>query len=495
MEEKKIIKYKLVRHKWPDEIEAEKKIKRRKALTIASCIVCFLLGFFASNVVPNIAPSSTSKDTDKFDEVYNIMSKKWYFGKDIENLDDVLMTSALNGMISGGEDPHTMYMDAIQAADFTSSLEGNFVGIGVQYYALNDRTFIIDKVFKNSPAEAAGIIKGDQIYSINGESCNGLDIDEIAAKIKGDAGSTVNLEILREGKVVPLEVQRGEVKSSVYGELKDQTAILEISSFAETSGEEVGAYLADFQAKGADHLILDLRENGGGYLKAAQEIASYLLPAETVIFKELDRDGTYKEYKTLSDYTTYSFDKIVILVNNNTASASEVLTMALQETTQAEVVGVNTYGKGTVQVSLPFADGSSIKYTVAEWTSPSGTRINGVGIKPDYEISLDPAISTAAPNLEEGVIILEDTVSVAAKSVQTYLKFLGYEVDRTDMYFSPASAQALRAYQRDNGMSETGEISAESITSLLSSCSLKWHDEEDALDLQMIKALEVAYGG
>lgn len=494
MEEKKIVKYKLVRHKWPDEIEAEKKIRRRKMLTVASCIICFLLGFFASNVVPHLATSKTSDEMEKFDDIYNIMSKKWYFGKDVDDLNNTLMTSAINGMIGGGEDPHTIYMDAVEAADFTSSLEGNFVGIGVQYYALNEKTFIIDKVFKNSPAETAGIIKGDQIFSINGEACEGMSIDDIASKIKGDAGTNVELEILREGKTVPMNVVRGEVKSSVYGEFHDKVGVLEISTFAESSGEEVGAYLKDFKAQGADQLIIDLRDNGGGYLKAAQEIISYLLPSDTVIFKELDKDGNYKEYMTLPDHEQYSFHKIVVLVNNSTASASEVLTMALQEKVNAEVVGVNTYGKGTVQVSLPFADGSSIKYTTAEWTSPSGTQINGVGIKPNYEVSLDPAITTGAPKLEEDVVIKEDTVSVAAKSVQIYLKFLGYSVDRTDMYFSIKSAQALRNYQSDNGMEVTGEINTDVIAALLSSCSLKWHNEQSTLDLQMMKAMEVVHG-
>lgn len=495
MEDKKIIKYKLVRHKWPDEIEAEKRIKRRKILTVASCIVCFILGFLSSNIVPSVTNTANTDDMDKFEDIYNVMTKKWYFGNKVEDLENTVLTHAIDGMVNGGGDIHTVYMDATQAADFTSSLEGNFVGIGIQYYALNDTVFVVDKVFKSSPAEAAGIIKGDQIHSINGESCEGLTIDEVASKIKGDAGTSVDLEIVREGKIIPLKVNRGEVKSSVYGEIKDKTGILEISSFAETSGEEVGSYLKDFQSKGVDQLIIDLRDNGGGYLVAAQEIASYLLPDNTVIFQELTKEGKYTEYKTLDGFETFNFDKIVFLVNNSTASASEVLTMALKEHLNAEVVGEKTYGKGTVQTTLPFKDGSSIKYTTAEWTSPNQTRINGVGIMPDYLVSLDAAVTTGAPQLEDDVVILEDTVSTAAKSVQTYLKFLGYNVDRCDQYFSIASANALRAYQKDNQMEVTGAINADVIASLLSSASLKWHNEESALDLQKIKALEVAHGG
>lgn len=494
MEEKKIIKYKLVRHKWPDEIAAEKRLRKRKTLTIACCIVCFLMGYFASNIVPSFIASKSDENMDKFESVYDIMTKKWYFSKDFEDLDDTLLTSAISGMVDSGGDIHTMYMNADKAANFTSSLEGNFVGIGVQYYEMNESTFIIDKVYKNSGAEKAGMLKGDQISSINGESCEGLTIDEIATKIKGDAGTTVALEVIREGKTISMDVERGEVKNSVYGEIKDQVGTLEINSFAETSGEEVGAYLKDFKSQGIDRLVIDLRDNGGGYLKAAQEISSYLLPADTVIFKELDKEGNYKEYKTLPGHDTYSFDKIVLVVNNKSASASEVLTMALKETIDAQVVGVHTYGKGTVQMTLPFKDGSSIKYTTAEWTSPNEVRINGVGIQPDYEVALEPAITTGAPSLEEDEKYEEDTVSMAAKSVQIYLRFLGYPADRDDMYFSIQSAQALRAYQKDNGMEVTGIINADVVSALLSSCSIKWHDEQDTLDLQMIKAMEVVNG-
>ncbi|MCI8272069.1 MAG: S41 family peptidase [Erysipelotrichaceae bacterium] len=491
MEEKKIIKYKLVRHKWPDEIAAEKRVRRRKIMTAASLVVCFLMGYFASCIVPPFAKTMPDSNMEKLESIYDIMTKKWYFGKDIDDLDNVLMTSAIDGMVNSGGDIHTAYMDADQAASFMSSLEGNFVGIGVQYYAINDSTFIIERVFKDSPAEAAGMMQGDQIYSINKELCDGMTIDEVADKIKGDAGTSVSLEILREGKVIPLDIIRGEVKSSVYGEIKEEVGILEITSFAETSGEEVGKYVKEFKQKGIKRLIIDLRDNSGGYLKAAREIASYFLPEGTVIFKELHRNGVYNEYTSLGSAEGYSFDKIVILVNHNSASASEVLTMALKEQLQAVVVGVNSYGKGTVQTTLPFADGSSIKYTMAEWTSPNEVRINGIGIQPDYEVELDPAITMGAPGLEEEERYQEDTVSLAAKSVQTYLKFLGYDVDRTDMYFSLASAQALRKYQSDNGMEVTGVIDADIVSALLSSCSVKWHREQDTLDLQMIKAMEV----
>lgn len=493
MEEKKVVRYKLVRHKWPDEIAAQKAKRNHNLLFICCCIVCFIGGILSAQLLPVVA-GTDAKDMDKFSQVYDALDNKWYFGKDIEDLDNKLMNLAISGMADGSGDAHTTYMDAETASNFTTSLEGNFVGIGVQYYAMNENTFVIDRVFKNSPADQAGIVKGDQLSKINGESCDGLTLDQIAEKIKGDAGSKVSLEIIREGKPINLEVVRGEVNNSVFGEVENGVGVLEISSFAETSGTETGMYLKDFKDKGVSKLVIDLRDNGGGYLKAAVDIASYLMPKDSVIFKEEERNGKIQEFIATGTSDKYEFDKIVILVNNSTASASEVLASALQEQLNAEIVGVLTYGKGTVQVTLPFSDGSSLKYTTAQWLTSKDNKINGVGIAPNHIIELDPAITTGAPSLEEGESYAGDTVSKVAKPVQMYLKFLGYKVDRTDEYFSLTSAEALRSYQKDNGLEVTGVIDDKTMSALLSSCSIYWHDNQASLDLQKMKAMEVVNG-
>ena len=169
-----------------------------------------------------------------------------------------------------------------------------------------------------------------------------------------------------------------------------------------------------------------------------------------------------------------------------------MLTAALQEHLDATVVGVTTYGKGTVQVPLTFKDCTMFKYTTAEWLTPSGKKINKKGITPDVEVKLDDAFYTSAPIMEEDEVYKPDTVNKAALSVQTYLKFLGYPVDRCDEYFSVASSDALKQYQEDKGLEATGNIDAKTMSSLLSSCAVKWHTDEEKLDLQMNKAMELA---
>lgn len=493
MADKKVVRYKLVKHKWPDELLAEKQRRKRRIAIVLACIFCFAGGFIV-NMLTGTKAAGNNEDTKKITEIYSLMKDKFYFGKGDKKFPEKLISGAIDGMVNAGGDRHTMYLDPKLSQNFTSSMEGSFVGIGVQYYAIDDETFIVDKVLKDSPAEEAGILAGDRIYAIAGKVCKNMNVDDVKNLIVGSEGSKVEIELIRENKHIKKQVERRTVLDSVYSETKGNTAILKLNSFAETSGKEVENHLKSIQKKNCKNLVIDLRDNGGGYLQAAQEISSMLLPQDTVIFKEENKAGDIEEYKTLKGYTQYTFHNIVVVVNQDTASAAEVLTATLKEHLNAKVVGVKTYGKGTVQIPLTFKDGSMFKYTVAQWLTPKGNKINGKGITPDVEVKLDPALTTSAPKLEEKEVYKADTVNIASKSVQTYLKFLGYAVDRSDEYFSVASSNALKQYQKDKGLAVTGDINSEVISSLLSSCSLKWHVDEDLYDTQMQKAVKLANG-
>lgn len=491
--EKKVIRYKLVKHKWADEVKAQRKQTTKRVMIVVVCIVCFAGGFFVNGFSKQDGMAK-NMEAQKLAGIYSLMKNKFYFGKGEKNFGDKLLDGAINGMVSAGGDPHTMYLDPKSSQSFTDSMEGSFVGIGVQYYGIDDHTFIINRVFKDSPAEQAGIMVGDRIYAINGKVCKNMSVDDVKKAIVGNAGSKVEIELVRENKHIKKQVVRKTVMDSVYSEIKGKTAVLQVSSFAETSGEEVANHLKSIHEKGCKNLIVDLRDNGGGYLIAAQEIASQLLPKHSVIFKEEDKAGNIQEFKTLDTFAQNKFEHIVVVVNGDTASAAEVLTAALKEQLQATIVGTKTYGKGTVQVPLTFKDGSMFKYTEDQWITPKGNKINGVGITPDVKVTLDPALTTTAPKLDNKVVYKANTVNPAAKSVQIYLKFLGYPVDRTDEYFSPASSEALKQYQKDKGLKVDGDINSDVISSLLSSCSLKWNTHEETYDLQMKKALELANG-
>ncbi|MEG1383170.1 MAG: S41 family peptidase [Erysipelotrichaceae bacterium] len=492
MENKKTVRYKLVRHKWPDEVEAEKKKRNRRIATVTFCIVCFCLGFFASNLYHGNS-SNNSFASEKFDTIYQIMKNEWYFGKDSKKLDEQLMSGAIEGMVNSGGDIHTRYMDADVSKSFASSLEGHFYGIGIQYYKGNDQ-FIVDRVFLGSPAQEVGIVKGDIIHKVEDKTLEKYTSDEVSKLIKGKSGTTVKIEVLRENKAIEFNVERREVNNSVFGEVKDQIGILEISSFADTTGEEVGQYLKNFQKQGVNKLVIDLRDNGGGYLVAAVDIASYLLEEGKTIFKQENIKGEITPYYVKENTNHFKYDDIAILVNGDTASASEVLAACLREQVGAKLIGTKTYGKGTIQITAPFKDNSTLKYTTGEWLTSKGKKINGKGLQPDIKISLDEALMTRVPQMKKDVSVKVDSVSTVAKVAQIHLGFLGYDVDRKDEYFSYKGSAALKQYQRDKGLEVTGEINNEVLNSLLSSSALKWREEESQLDLQMQKAFEVLHG-
>lgn len=488
--EKKVIRYRLVRHKWPDEIQAEKERRMKRFLIVCACITCFSVGFITNTLLGN--QIITDEKYSKFDQIYDVMLNNWYFGKDVEDLSDTLMKNAINGLVDNSLDPHTSYMDVEQANSFITSLQGNFIGIGVQVSAMDDETVLIERVYKGSGAEKAGLISGDIITKVDGTSVVGETLSEVTNRIKGEEGTTVQLSILRENKEIEIQVVRGTVNDSVFGYTQGTIGFMEIDSFAETTGADAGAYFADFKTQGVRNLIIDLRDNGGGYVEAAKKIASYLLPEGSLVYQEQRKNGDITQAKIYHDYETYTFDKIVILINDGTASASEVLTCALQEQLDNVVtVGTKSYGKGTMQQPITFADGSSLKYTIAEWLTPLGNHIHGVGITPDYEVALDPALTTAIPSISDDIAYGADSVSAYAKFVQLQLKFLGYHVDRVDQYFSYTSSTALKQYQQSVGLVADGIIRTDTIKSLLSSCEKKWHDEKENLDVQKKQALEL----
>ena len=492
---KKIIK--VAKHKWPDEIMKEKNTRRQKICIVLICILCFVGGFFASNGLSNPTnspklPNSgniNAEDKDKFQEIYDILSTQWYFSKDIKDLDAYLMEKAIYGIANGNEtDEHTQYMDPESASSLMTSLSGSLTGIGIQYYQMND-SILVEKVYIDSPAQAGGMKEGDIIQKVDGIDISGKEVDEIRSLITGKSGTKVVVQVKRGSDEIDIEMTRAKVSVSAYGYVRDKVGVLELSSFSDNSAVEIERYLESFKDSKVKNIVIDLRDNGGGYVNTAIDIAGLFVGNDKVILYQEDKDGDVNSYSTSGVDKTYEFDNVSILVNQNTASASELLTAALKEYIGASVVGVKTYGKGTVQSSITFADDSIFKFTIAEWLTPSKEKIHKVGITPDYEIELDDAIIYGTSGDEESYKV--DSVGMGVGDMQMYLNFLGYNVDRKDNYFSQATLEAVKQFQKDQGLKETGEITPDLISSAVSATARKWHDEKDTLDTQMLKALEV----
>ena len=491
MSEKKV-RIPLKRYEWPD----EKKQKRNRIVQVGILIVSILLsiGFGYSLrsafIDETVVPVQQASKLNRVEAIFDVLTNEWYFGRDQVDLETQLIEDAIKGMIDGTGDIHTSYMNSEEVTAFTEAINRNFVGIGVSYFD-NNGTFIVERVFIGSPAEKAGVLPGDIIKTVDGESTQGLTSDDLVDRVRGIEDTVVTIDFQRGEEVVTLEITRGVIKNTAFGKMIDEdTAYLEIYQFGEDTGSEVEQYMQLFKENNAKDIIIDLRDNGGGYLTTLEDIGSMFIPKDGILIQQEIYSGEKLVSKSRGNIIV-DFEEIILLVNENSASASEVLTAAIKENIEATIIGVTTYGKGTVQQQHAFSDGSALKYTVAEWLTPNGNHINGVGISPDVEVDLHPVMHEIFTELTEEEAYGVDTVDDSVQDAQLALDFLGYNVDRTDGYFSIKTLSALEAYIRDYKLEDEPIINKQLLDKLRSEVVRIWNVEKSEKDVQLKKALEL----
>ena len=490
MSEKKI-RIPVERYEWPDERRLKRQRRLRTLFITIGLIVAFGFGYVVRTAMTPLTTNVTS-DFERFEAIFNVLKDDWYFSKELINPEDKLINDAVNGMIESSGDPHTVYMTADEVQMFAESIDRGFVGIGVSYFD-NNGTFIIERVFIDSPAERAGVQPGDIIHSVDGVSTLGLTSDEIVDRVRGEENSIVKIEFLRGQDIVALDITRGIIANTAFGKmLENDVAFLEIYQFGTSTATEVKQYLEVFKQANAKKIIIDLRDNGGGYLTSLEDVGSMFVPKDGILIKQELTSGDALVSKSTGNIIL-PFEEILILVNENTASAAEVFAIAVEENIGSTIVGVLTYGKGTVQQQRPFSDGSALKYTVAEWFSPLGNKINGVGITPDVIVAQHEVMQESFTLLEEDESYGFDQVDESIRDAQVALDFLDYDVDRTDGYFSEATLTSIQAYLKDNDYIELEAIVNKALLDTLRADVVReWH-LNPAKDLQLQKALELAY--
>lgn len=464
---------------------------RKISLYALLCIVCLLAGMLSAFILIK-KESIAAPGMDKLQNVYELLTENWYYGKDIDDLDERLVEQAITGMSTLEEDIHTNYFSLEQAEAFSQVLAGSSVGLGISYYPNEQGNMVIRNVYVNSTADKAGLQPGDVVIQVGDLPTEGTPSEDLISYIKNHDGRETEVKILRNGQEETLTVTPGTFDSTVALQLKDQYGLITLSSFSEHSGKDFADAAARAKRSGASDLIIDLRGNSGGYLSSVRDIASSLLPDDTVIFLEETKDGTRKEIKTTKSYAQLDFDHIYLLQDGSTASASEVLIGALKDNLGAEkvtTIGTQSYGKGTEQVSVPYQDGTSLKYTVAEWLTPNGTSINKVGFTPDVEVKEDDARTVTYREMAEDEVIAADTVADNARAIQTYLAYLGYPADRTDTYFSLQSSAALAQFQSDHGLEPTGNADKATFDTLVDTISYTLNSRLAADDRALNQAI------
>lgn len=314
----------------------------------------------------------------------------------------VLADGAARGMVAAVGDRYTIFMDKTEAEQFSKELSGEVTGIGCELGVRNDAATVV-RVLENSPAAQAGLLAGDQFISVNDSSVEGLDSSEVASKIRGPEGTTVKVAVKRGEETKNFSITRAKLSDpSVRSSVENGIGTLTITRFDANTAALTRQAAQGFVAQGVKGVILDLRDDGGGYLDAAQDVASLWL-RDKVIVTEKTNNTVTGTIRTKGEPVLENI-KTVVLVNGGSASASEIVAGALQDHKAATLIGEKTYGKGTVQKLIDLPDGRQLKVTIARWFTPNGKNITKEGIAPDTVVQLtsDDRNAGRDPQLEAG---------------------------------------------------------------------------------------------
>lgn len=383
---------------------------------------------------------------------------------------DVLLDAALkarltkpetgfNGMVKAvmdSLDEHSAYMSESTYNSFMEeTVDGAFCGIGVTI-SITENAFVILSTLPGSPAEKAGILSGDILTHVNGENIENAEFEDVRSKIRGPENTTVDITVMRGKEAKSFTLLRSMVKTETAEyEMMGETGYISLSSFSAKSDEEVREALAFFEKKGANNLILDLRNNPGGEMQAALDVCRAFVPKGVIMrveFADASQNTLY--YNETGNRGRFN---LVVLVNGGSASASELVAGAIQDTGSGVLIGTKTFGKGTVQTILPIISGGAVRLTVAEYKTAGGRAIHHKGIMPDIVIenTKEPVdVSYMLPLQFETAWKTGDTAD-GVLAVEQRLAFWGY-IEEADSSLDAESAAALRLFQAQNGLAVTG---------------------------------------
>ncbi len=375
-----------------------------------------LFSFFKSEPAP-----SEEVDLGEFWRVWDLMDEKFVSASSTPLSDEEKIRGAIAGLVKSYDDPYTIYMPPTEAEQFGEEISGNFSGVGMEV-GLRDGIVTVIAPLPETPAFKAGILSGDKITKIDGNSTEDMGVDEAVQLIRGEKGTEVALTIYREGETELLEIKvvRDTITvPTTKTEQRGDVFIISLYSFNALSEMKMQEALREYVKSGADKLVIDLRGNPGGYLQSAVTIASYFLPAGEVVVREQfgssEGEELYRSQgRTLKQYAP---KEMVVLVDGGSASASEILAGALKEHGVATVIGQTTFGKGSVQELVDLPDGSSLKVTIARWLTPNGHSISEQGLEPNIFIERTPenVIAGEDPQLDAAVSWLNGDKTIGQK--------------------------------------------------------------------------------
>lgn len=353
---------------------------------------------------------------DKINLIESMIDQAFLYETDGEELEEYLY----KGLMAGLNDPYSGYYTEEEFESLMEETQGVFCGIGVQAMQSYDTMEAsIVQVYKGSPAEEAGVQKGDIIKEVDGENVESQNLDDIVSKIKGEEGTVVHIRFYRPetGAYLEMDLERRQVEVDTVTShmLDDEIGYLKITNFDDVTKGQFEQAMGELESQGMEGLILDVRDNPGGLVDCVVEIADQLLPEGTIVYTE-DKNGQGETYE--SDQERQFTKPLAVLINGSSASASEILAGAVKAYGTGTLVGTQTFGKGIVQNIIPLKDGSAVKMTVSRYFTPDGICIHGEGIAPDVEVELPAALQDEAEIPEEEDVQLQEALYVVREKME-----------------------------------------------------------------------------
>lgn len=374
-------------------------MKKKKAKILCIGIIIFLLGGLCSFATLRIMQEKGSfrfgkitvsgeeygrlkdieKRYEKAETLIGIINKYYYTDVKAEDINEGIY----RGLVAGLGDKYSAYMSKKEYSFYESSIKGEFDGVGVTITQNKKNQIEVVNTIEDSPAAKGGVRKGDIIYRVDGKHYE--ELDNAVMAMRGKKGSKVDLDLDRNGKHIHVTLYRAKIVNHTVSHkmLKGNIGYIQIKAFEEATDKDFKKAIEDFENKNAKGLIVDLRDNGGGLVSSGVNVADELMGKGVVTFTK-DRKGKKEYYRSDSKKTDLPY---VLLVNGNTASASEIISGAIKDSGEGKIVGTKTFGKGVIQISIPIGDGSGIKLTIMQYFSPKGKTIHKKGIVPDYIVN------------------------------------------------------------------------------------------------------------
>ncbi|MEZ0537258.1 S41 family peptidase [Caldicellulosiruptoraceae bacterium PP1] len=429
------------------------KIKIKRTIIIAFLIAILIATPVYSQIGYVISLEQLTQE--KVDYIKTILSMvKGYYIKDLTY--DELIDSMFDGLFKN-LDKYSAYMKPQEANEFTQSVNGEIYGIGVQIEQQDDNIVVI-AVFDNTPAKEAGIKVGDKIIAVNGESLIGKDVNYAASKIRGLVDTTVTVDVLRDGSTYSFTMIRRKIKIPVveYKIIDNKIGYIKLSQFTQNSSVDVKNALNEFDKKNIRKVIFDVRNNPGGYLDEVVKMAEYFVPEGPIV--TIEYRGSKDEYKSKNKFPKY---RVAVLANESSASASEIFAQAIKDTGVGVVIGNKTYGKGTVQVTIPVnKPGYMVKLTVAKYKSPKGYYVDGKGVQPNIVVN-DDSLKDYGPDkilpLSAKNRYKKGDTSLEILAAQQRLYYLGY-TKTLSTTLDTVTFEAIKKFQKDNKLTVYGGL-------------------------------------